>query len=309
MKVCSYALVIVLLGLVMAILTTSRAAIIGLDNRYPGSFESLWETDYDDFRAAISSAGHVLVPLSSFTTSNLTNLDAVILLQPFYPEGVFTTDEISAVHSFFQAGHGVLVIANQGSGTDSTVQNFNVLAGAFGVTYADTALHPNGYTVTGFVAHPVTVGVNSIGVDYDRRLSGISSPAQDLTLLAGENEILAAVRGTNGQGNVVLVSDSNMWTDLDAHDDRNLAFGDNLRLLQNSIAFITPPRLAIAATADQQLQLFWGAYYSGYTLERTTNLPAVTWWPVTNSVYVTNNFFSVTIDRNATHQFFRLRKL
>jgi hypothetical protein len=301
-------LVIGLLGGFTAMVISGAAATIGLDTRNPDISENLSGRDYDEFRATITAAGHNLVYLTSFTTTDLAGMTALVVVQPFYESAKFTTNEISAIHSFVEAGHGLLLIAEGGSETALTVENFNSLCGPFGVTYANTVLHADGYTVTGFVAHPVTLGVNSIGVDYDRRLIGIVNPATNLTLLSGENDILAAVIGTNGGGNVVFVSDPTMWTDRNVQDGRDIAFGDNRRLLQNIISFITPPQLSVIRVGAEQLRLSWGTHFSGYELQQSPEVAGAEWSPVTNTVSVASNLYSVTIHRNSAQQFFRLRK-
>jgi hypothetical protein len=300
--------VIGLFGSFTAIVLSGTAATIGLDTRNRDTSENLSGKDYEEFRATITAAGHRFVYITSFSTTNLTDMNALIVLQPFYESDRFTSNEIAAIHSFVKAGHGLLLIAEGGSETSLTVENFNSLCGSFGATYADTVLHANGYTVTGFVAHPVSLGVNSIGVDYDRSLVGIVNPATNLTLLSGENDILAAAIGTNGGGNVVFVSDLTMWIDLDVQDGRDITFGDNRRLLQNIISFITPPHLSVVRTGAEQLRLSWGTHFSGYELQQSTEVAGAPWSAVTNTVSVAGSLFSVTIDMNSTQQFFRLGK-
>jgi hypothetical protein len=46
--------------------------------------------------------------------------------------------------------------------------------------------------VTGFVAHPVTAGINTVGVQYQLPMT-VNSPAIDLTIGSGQDNILAAV--------------------------------------------------------------------------------------------------------------------
>jgi PKD repeat protein len=100
--------------------------------------------------------------------------------------------------------------------------------------------------VRGFVPHPVTDGITSIGVDFQRPLLSMRSPAVDLTLGSGADDILAAVWGQQGAGNVVLISDVSLWGNA---TDRSIDFGDNRLLLLNILAFITshtaipPPNL------------------------------------------------------------------
>lgn len=187
------------------------------------------------------AAGHTLVNLSSFTAAALAGVDALIVRQSPNTAGIFNSGEISSIHAFVNSGHGLMVLGDGGFDTNSTTGNLNILAAPFGVSFGDLVAHGEGFTITGFILHPVTNGITSIGMDFYRPLTGISAPAQDLTLLSGDDNVLAAVNGINGAGNVVLLSDTGLWSDADSSSDRTIAFGDNRLLLENAIAFVVVP--------------------------------------------------------------------
>jgi hypothetical protein len=78
------------------------------------------------------------------------------------------------------------------------------------------------------------------GVDYQRWLISITSPAIDLTIGSGADDALAVVNGVGGAGNVVLLTDSSMWRDLGVGSDRSLRTCDNQLLLENIVRFTIP---------------------------------------------------------------------
>ena len=73
-------------------------------------------------------------------------------------------------------------------------------------------------------------------------------------------------------------------------------------------AFARLPRLRTAFLSPARLQISWDANFVsyGYKLQSAASLPASSWAPVTNNVTVTNGQSQVTVDADATLQFFRL---
>jgi hypothetical protein len=222
----------------------SHAYIIGLDCRN-GMYEStIFATgdEYDTFRETITALGHTIVPVSSFDAADLVGLDCLMLKQPYAvnsPAG-FSDSEISAIHSFVDSGGGLVVHAEGGTGSEDFVDNLNRLVSPYGVVYAGLATANSGVMITGLVAHPVTEGVTSFGVDYQRKLISITSPAIDLTIRSGEYNALAVVNGIGGAGNVVMLSDTTLWIDPEAGSNYSLTTGDNQLLLENIVRFTIP---------------------------------------------------------------------
>lgn len=229
---------------IIIIPSISHAFIIGLDARNGMYDSTIFATgdEYDTFRATITAMGHTIVSVSSFETEDLVGLDSLMLKQPYLgnrPAG-FSDSEISAIHAFVDGGGGLIVHAEGGTGSKDYVDNLNSLVSPYGVIFADLATANSGVTITGLVAHPVTDGVTMFGVDYQRKLISITSPAIDLTIRSGEYNALAAVNGIGGAGNVVLLSDTTMWKDLEVGSNRSIKTGDNQLLLENIVWFTIP---------------------------------------------------------------------
>ena len=219
------------------------SAVIGLDGRHgnsgSGGGNLVTSTGMDTFRATITGAGHSIVPVVTFDSASLVGLDALFLTQPTDPDATqFSASEISSIQAFVSAGHGLLVFGEGGFSRDSTVNNLNMLVAPYGVTYSTSVSGGNGETITGFVPHPITMSVSTVGMDFYRPLFAMN-PALDLT--TGMVDILAVVNASGGAGNVVLISDTSLWSDDGEGSDRPIGFGDNRLLLQNTISFVTVP--------------------------------------------------------------------
>lgn len=235
---------------VMTASSISHASIIGLDSRNGMYDSTIFATgdEYDSFRVTITSLGHTIVPVSSFETEDLVGLDCLMLKQPYSinnPTG-FSDSEISAIHDFVDTGGGLVVHAEGGTGSDDFVDNLNGLVSPYGVTYADLATANSGVAITGLMAHPVTDGVTMIGVDYQRKLISITSPAIDLTIKSGEYNVLAVVNGIGSAGNVVMLSDTTLWKDPEAGSNYSIISGDNRLLLENIVQFTVPEPATIS---------------------------------------------------------------
>ena len=237
-------LAMVILGLPMA--TTAPATTIGLDALHgPASSEALgvgsW---YGRMREELQANGYALQILYDFTPVTLSTCDAIFISQARSTTEAYMSEEITSIHNYVTGGKGLLAIAEGGYNTDSTVGNFNDLLAPYGVRVNSIATMGNGYVVSGFVLHPVTDGITSVGLDYQRRLISITAPAIDLTLGSGEDNFLAAVIGVGGSGNVVIMSDSNPF--IYPGDDTNIYQYDNLKLLMNVSAYTVPEPGTIA---------------------------------------------------------------
>jgi len=233
-------------GLIFAAITpsTSPAGIVGIDSRhgFDASAKLATGENFDAFRATITALGHTIVPKSSFNTADLAGLDMLILNQPYSQNSpaAYSSSEIAAIHDFVNSGGGLMVHGEGGTGSDAYVGNLNMLVSPYGVVYAGSATEGSGHTISGFVSHPVTEGVSMIGIDYQRREITITSPAIDLTIGSGADNALAVVNGFAGAGNVVLLSDTNIWDDGETGSDRPITFGDNQLLLENIVQFTIP---------------------------------------------------------------------
>jgi hypothetical protein len=177
-----------------------EGATIVIDARHGGASDGSPQhniatgANYDELRASIIAGGNTLVPRTAFTSADLAGSDALILRETRAISDNYTVEEIAAIHSYVAAGHGLLVAAEGGGFfTPDVIGVLNELVAPYGIVYGDTRGHSSGGVVTGFVPHPITAGIDTVGVLVDHPMSSITSPAVDLTVGGGEDNILAAV--------------------------------------------------------------------------------------------------------------------
>lgn len=223
----------------LAFTVSAGAATIGLDAVHgPANTEALGTGSwYAEMRSQLESDYTVLV-ITDFSPGTLASCDAVFVSQARSTDEAFTAEEIASIQGYVSAGGGLAAFAEGGYSTGSTVTNFNELLSPFGVEVSDSATGGNGHVVTEFLPHQVTSGLSSVGVDFQRRLVSILPPAVDLTPGGEADDIIAAVDGLAGAGNVVIMSDPSSFSF--PGDDTGIYQQDNLRLLTNIASFVVP---------------------------------------------------------------------
>ena len=183
-------------------------------------------------RAALINAGHTL--------SNLTGSPGAITGGALAGYDVFftgtldqsyTTSEIQALQSYVDAGGCVLVTHDGGWSSDAATTSMNTFLSPYGMQMAASATYSTGVTVTGFVDHCLTDGVQTLGLDYVRELSAINAPALDLT--TGAVEVLAVYESN---GSVAVLGDDTLWSDPGAGGDYGITDYDNETMLLNLVA-------------------------------------------------------------------------
>jgi hypothetical protein len=208
--------------------------VIGLDARhgFDATVDNLATgSKHAQMRTAITTAGMTYQTLNSLTAANLSGLSAVFVQQPYDSNSsLLSATEITDLVAFVNAGGGLLIIGDGGSG--SNAPNINQLAQNWGVTYSSSHSWASGMAFSNLVSHAVTTGVNSFGVDYGPPMTTVNAPAVALS----SGVALAAVTGAAGSGNVVFVSDSLFNNSAGA--DYNINSLDNAVLLDNILTFL-----------------------------------------------------------------------
>ena len=238
----------------------ASAGVIGVDARNGFAANTIMATgdSFETFRVVLANAGHTLVPLTSFETTDLQSLDGVIVTMPYPPTSgdtsvFYSGSEIDSLHAFVRRGGGMLVNADAGGFSDQAVGNMNALAAPYGVTYAAGASADFGFTVPPSlfsVAHPITAGITRIlAGDFHRRIEVLDPPAADVFTAAADADqrFMALVDGAPGDGNVVLLTDKAMWLDPLEGDNADIeayrllgqnTLNDNERFLENVLMYI-----------------------------------------------------------------------
>lgn len=184
---------------------------------------------FSDFRQLAAGLGLTVTPRQSFLPEDLAGAQAVVLLQPFAAANAYSLTELGALQNFVNAGGGLLVVGEGGSGSSATY--LNDLTSTWGVTFASTPANATGATFGDLLSHPLTAGVGQVSVDYHRPLT-ITAPALDLTLGNGSANVLAV------HGGAVFLSDSSILMNPDAFSDASLASAGNGQLARNIVHYL-----------------------------------------------------------------------
>lgn len=206
---------------------------------------------FAQWRGLMQAEGFELVARTSFTPESLVGIQALVLLQPYGLGAVYSGEEVSSISSFVARGGGLLVLAEGGTGSSSTL--FDPVTLPFGVGFAATPSEALGAQVSGFIAHPLTLGVETIHLDYQRRVA-VGGAAVDLSLAAGADDFLAV------SGRAVFLGDSSVFMDPDGLSDASLASGSNAILAANVGRYLAavPEGEATAVAAGLALLLWVG---------------------------------------------------
>jgi hypothetical protein len=119
----------------------------------------------------------------------------------------------------------------------------NTFLQPYGMQMAETSTYGSGVVVNEFVAHCLTEGIQTFGVDYVRELSSIMAPAVDLT--PGTVELLAVYENA---GRVIVLGDESCFNDNTTPSDYPITYGDNEAMLLNLIACCGPANPVEAVT-------------------------------------------------------------
>lgn len=214
---------------------------------WPMSSDGLFEAA----RTAITGAGHTIS-----THTGLITFEAMAGFDIFVTgtlNSSLTTTEIEALSQFVTAGGIVFVNHDGGWSSDSATSSVNSFLAPYGVVLASYSSYTGGLLVEGYSTHCLTEGVSSLGLDYVRLITSISSPAVDLT--TGSIDILAVFENENG-GKVIVLPDDSLWGYSDEPSDYSITDLDNLTMLLNIFNCMTG-----SVSTDAQT---WGGLKSLY---------------------------------------------
>lgn len=213
---------------------SARAQIVILDARhgFDSDYNLATGADFSEMRQRLEARSLQLVTGSSFDLDSLLEAALVILLQPFSSGTSFSLSEQDALTTYAQSERGLLILGDGGGGSQASF--LNPISSPMGVEFASAATDQAGHVITEFVSHPVTLGLTSVGVDYQRRLT-VSSSALDLTVHDGADNFLAV------SGRTVFLSDGSLFSNAGSGADYPMSFGDNARLFDQTVSYLLPP--------------------------------------------------------------------
>jgi hypothetical protein len=179
----------------------------------------------------------------------------------------------------------------------------------------------------GLEAQAVTAGTNLSGARITiKRQDGQPFAIESFTakLLAntagagGSWEIMPLLHGEDGVPNPFMYNASGYAGNLFTYSTPELSGFDAYKMtlyVDYAVMSLTvvdasppPPVLDFVQLDATTLQLSWPTNAAGYTLQYTTNLPALAWSTVTNSVVTNGDYFTVQLEMSGPRRFYRLRK-
>ncbi len=133
----------------------------------------------------------------------------------------------------------------------------------------------------------------------------------------GSFEIMPLLGGEDGLPNPLMYNATgnagNTFSyntpELTAFDTYVLTLYVDYALMSLNVVDASPPKPSLEIVrAGANLQLSWPTNATGYTLISATNVPANTWYPVTNTPAINGELFTVDITPAEPLRLFRLRK-
>jgi hypothetical protein len=187
--------------------------------------------NFSGFAATMASAGQTLVELNgspgAITPQALNGINAVFLWDA---ELALTNSEITALQNFVASGGGLFVAWDAGTNLASN----NALLAPYGLLISD--LDQSGASVSGFISHPVTAGVNTIQTSFGTTV-GVTGSGIDLTVATGMSDILAVSAAPN---RVVVFGDTGTFEN-SGIGITSISQVDNAKLVVNIANFTTAP--------------------------------------------------------------------
>ncbi len=142
-----------------------------------------------------------------FDQEDFTGIDVAVINAATSKSDLYDTAEINALKSFVAGGGGLLVMADR---DPFFLYSYQSVLGEFGVTLG-SVIAP-GLVVDDFSDHPVFSGIDSLSMYYAIQLNP-SYPSQAIaSYTADDTTSTFAVSLVHGQGRVLVLGDTDMWT-------------------------------------------------------------------------------------------------
>ena len=207
-----------------------RVATLGAPGKWgQGDVFKAW-LDSRSVKGAVSLGAQVL-------DKALLDQYQVIVAQDLSTVGrAYSDAEVAALKAWVEAGGGFLTLIGYGDPAERT--NVNTLLAPFGTSYAAEQIlqKPNGGStvpITGWTPHPVTQGVNRVGVDNGYEVTGNGTPLateQGKTMLKAQQV---------GRGHVLVWGDE--WITYNSEWSQHPDYQVTLFWL-NMIKWLTPEK-------------------------------------------------------------------
>ncbi len=192
-----------------------------------------------------------LVNNSDFTTIDITSqgfltddpagydVIVVCLTSAFYSS--YTSAEVDRIVDFVNDGGGLLIMGDQQRLHPNPNENIQPVASQFGITFGPSDLDPLSIYTSDLTDHPIFDGVDEMFMYAARELS-VSGPAFPVAWQEGTTITIAAV-AHYGQGRVVALGDSSLWSWVDIYEERFYT-ADNPQFAVSTFNYLAVPEPA-----------------------------------------------------------------
>lgn len=173
-----------------------------------------------------------------FLTDDPAGYDVIVvcLTSAFYSS--YTSDEVNRIVDFVNDGGGLLIMGDRLAAPNANIQP---IASEFGITLGLSDLSPYDILTSGHTNHPIFDGVDEIFMYAAAELSA-ESPAFPVAWQEVTEKDIAAV-AQYGQGRVVALGDSTLWSWVDTYEERFYT-ADNPQFAVSTFDYLAVPEPA-----------------------------------------------------------------
>ncbi|MHC4735618.1 MAG: PEP-CTERM sorting domain-containing protein [Planctomycetota bacterium] len=219
--------------LILFVLLTPSAAF---------SYTVLWDTSHGDYQTLAEHLGNndftIDITSQGFLTDDPAGYDVIVvcLTSAFYSS--YTSAEVDRIVDFVDDGGGLLIMGDLLVAPNANIQP---VASEFGITLGLSDLSPYDILTAGHTNHPIFDGVDEIFMYAAAELSA-QTPAFPVAWQEVTEKDIAAV-AQYGQGRVVALGDSTLWSWVDTYEERFYT-ADNPQFAVSTFNYLAVPEPA-----------------------------------------------------------------
>lgn len=171
-------------------------------------------------------------------TDDPAGYDVIVVCLTSAFNSSYTSAEVDRIVDFVKDGGGLLIMGDRLATPNANIQP---VASKFGITLGLSDLSPYGILTSGHTDHPIFDGVDEIFMYAASELSA-ESPAFPVAWQEGSGKDIAAV-AQYGQGRVVALGDSTLWSWVDIYEERFYT-ADNPQFAVSTFDYLAVPEPA-----------------------------------------------------------------
>ena len=175
---------------------------------------------------------------NGFLTDDPAGYDVIVVCLTSAFSSSYTSTEVDRILDFVNDGGGLLIMGDRLAAPNVNIQP---VASEFGITLGLSDLSPYGIFTSGHTNHPIFDGVDEIFMYAAAELSA-KSPAFPVAWQEVTDKDIAAV-AEYGQGRVVALGDSTLWSWVDTYEERFYT-ADNPQFAVSTFNYLAVPEPA-----------------------------------------------------------------